>query len=131
MKELIHKIKENIPLSSAAEEHIYAIATPLKIRKGQILIHQGQTIQKSYFVQDGCLRSFCVDKDGKEHTLQFAIKGWWISDFIAMYDSDVASLTVECISNATVSEFNTDDLSSIFNIYPELESFQRKTLKDT
>ena len=71
----------------------------------------------------------CVDKDGKEHTLQFAIKGWWISDFIAMYDSDVASLTVECISNATVSEFNTDDLSSIFNIYPELESFQRKNLE--
>ena len=35
-----------------------------------------------------------MDKKEKEHTLQFAIKDWWISDFIAIAIT-TASLTVE------------------------------------
>lgn len=129
MKELIHKIRENIPLSSAAEEHIYSISKPINIKKGELLIKQGQTIQQSYFVQHGCLRSYCVDKMGKEHTLQFAIKGWWINDFIAMQESDRASMNVECILDATIYEISVDDLNTIFSIYPELETFLRKNLE--
>lgn len=88
MEELIHKIKESISLTNAAEAHIYSISTEKKIKKGDILIHQGQVLKKSYFVKSGCLRSFCVDKEGKEHTLLFAISGWWISDFIAMHNNE-------------------------------------------
>ena len=129
MEELIHKIKESISLTNAAEAHIYSISTEKKIKKGDILIHQGQVLKKSYFVKSGCLRSFCVDKEGKEHTLLFAISGWWISDFIAMHNNEEASQTVECISNAVVYEFDIEDLQGIFTLYPELETFQRKNLE--
>ena len=79
MQNLIHKIKNSISLSAQAEEYIYSISTEKTVSKGEILIREGQTVNKTFFVTQGSLRSFCVDKEGKEHTLQFAIRDWWIN----------------------------------------------------
>lgn len=129
MKGLIDKLKSSMALSTEAEQYIYTIAKEKTVFKGDILIRQGETVNKTYFVTDGCLRSFCMGKDGKEHTLQFAIKDWWISDFMAIYNHEPASLTVECITNSTVIEFNAKQLNEIYSQYPEFEAFQRKNLE--
>ena len=129
MKNLINKIKNSISLSEEAEKYIYSISEEKSFSKGEVLIQEGQTVNKTFFVIHGSLRSFCVDKEGKEHTLQFAIQDWWISDFIAMYNHEPASLTVECITDATVIEFNTQKLTQIYLQFPEFELFQRKTLE--
>jgi len=129
LKNLINKIKNSISLSTEAEKYISSIAEEKSFSKGEVLIQEGQTVNKTFFVIHGSLRSFCVDKEGKEHTLQFAIQDWWISDFIAMYNHEPASLTVECITDATVIEFNAQKLTQIYLQFPEFELFQRKTLE--
>tara|TARA_B100000683_G_scaffold267631_1_gene301583 strand:+ start:555 stop:1130 length:576 start_codon:yes stop_codon:yes gene_type:complete len=129
LQNLINKIRNSISLSSNAEEYIYSISKEKKVSKGEILIREGQTVNKTFFVTQGSLRSFCVDKEGKEHTLQFAIKDWWISDFMAVYNNESASLTVECITDATVIEFNAQKLDEIYLQFPEFEAFQRKNLE--
>ncbi len=129
MEHFINKIKSSLDLTSEAEEFLYSISKEKTISKGEILIRQGQTVKKTYFVSDGCLRSFCTDKSGKEHTLQFAIKDWWISDFIAIYNNELATLTVECIKESKVIEFNASKLNNIYAQFPEFEAFQRKNLE--
>jgi len=129
LQDLINKIKKSISLSSQAEEYIYSISKEKMVSKGEILIREGQTVKKTFFVIQGSLRSFCVDKEGKEHTLQFAIKDWWISDFMAIYDNEPASLTVECVTDSAVIEFNAQKLNDIYIQFPEFESFQRKNLE--
>lgn len=129
MKELIDKIKSNQALSQAAEAYLFSIYKLKKFSKGDVLIRQGQRVDKVYFVTSGCLRSYCVDKNGKEHTLQFAIKDWWISDYIAIHDNELATLTVECLKESTVIEFNTKDLDTMYSLFPEFESFQRHILE--
>lgn len=129
MQNLINKIKISISLSSKAEKYIYSIAKEKTIPKGTILIREGQAVNKTFFVIKGSIRSFCIDKEGKEHTLQFAIKDWWISDFMAIYNDQPTSLTVECISDSTVIEFNAQKLNKIYLQFPEFESYQRKNLE--
>lgn len=129
MQTLINNIKKSISLSEGAENHIYSIAKEISVRKGEILIREGQIVNKTFFVTDGCIRSFCIDKNGKEHTLQFAIKGWWISDFIAIYNDELANLTVECIKDSKIIEFKSNDLKEIHTLFPEFEPFQRKNLE--
>ena len=129
MQNLINKIKQVIPLSPEAEEYIHSIAKERMLKKGEVIIHEGQSVNKTFFVMQGSLRSYCLDKEGKAHTLQFAIKDWWISDFIAIYSNVQASLTVESITESTVVEFNTKKLNEIYGQFPELEAFQRKNLE--
>ena len=108
---------------------MYSISKERNISKGETLIREGQKVRKTYFVNEGCLRSFCTDKTGKEHTLQFAIKNWWMSDFMAIYSNQIATLTVESITDCKVIEFNAKELEEIYNLYPEFETFQRKNLE--
>lgn len=129
MEELINKIKSNHSLSQEAEDYLYAISSKKYFAKGEVLIRQGQQVQNVYFVTDGCLRSYCYDKNGKEHTLQFAIKNWWISDYIAIHSDESATLTVECLKESEVVKFNAKALEKMYTLFPEYEPFQRKILE--
>ncbi|MEJ6696240.1 MAG: Crp/Fnr family transcriptional regulator [Saprospiraceae bacterium] len=129
MEELIKKIKSKQNLSIEAEEYLFSISKEKAISKGTELIRQGQNVTKIYFVTAGILRSYCNDKNGKEHTLQFAIKNWWISDYIAIHNTKPATLTVECLKNSKVIEFNAEKLDDMFTLFPEFEPFQRNILE--
>ena len=129
MEDLINKIKTSLHLSSKAEEFLYSISKEKTLPKGEVLIRQGQIVKKTFFVTSGCLRSYCVDKNGKEHTLLFAIKDWWISDYIAIHTDELASLTIECLTESKVIEFNAKELDGIHTRFPEFESYQRHNLE--
>ena len=129
MEDLIDKIKSRLQLSSEAEEFLYSISKVKTLPKGEVLIRQGQIVKKTFFVTSGCLRSYCIDKNGKEHTLQFAIKDWWISDYIAIHTDELATLTVECLIESQVIEFNAKELDGIHSRFPEFESYQRHNLE--
>ena len=122
-------ISEKFNLSNEAKKFTESISCIKKFKKGNKLITQNQLVNKTYFVTHGCLRSFRLDKNGKEHTLQFAIKDWWISDFIAIYNNELTSLTVECLKDSEVVEFNAIDLNKIHSLFPEFEPFQRMNLE--
>jgi len=129
LKELIKKIKSSLDLSLEAEEYLFSISTKKTFSKGTVLIREGQQVNKIYFVTDGCLRSYCMDKSGKEHTLQFAIKNWWISDYIAIHNNESATLAIECLKESDIIEFNAKKLNEILILFPEYEPFQRNLLE--
>jgi len=129
LKELIKKIKDKIELSSEAEAYLYSISKKKLVKKGSILLKEGQNVKNIYFVVDGCLRSYCTDKNGKEHTLQFGIKNWWISDYMAFHNNELASLTIECLKDSNLIEFNAKRLNEVLTLFPEYEPYQRNLLE--
>jgi CRP-like cAMP-binding protein len=130
LKELIKKIKSSIHLTSEAEEYLFSISKEKTVSKGEILIRQGQSVKKTIFVTGGCLRSYCIDKNGKEHTLLFAIKNWWISDYIAIHNNESATLTVECLTDSSIIEFDAKKImEEVYTLFPEFEPLQRKNLE--
>ena len=129
MKELIKKIKESIDLSIEAEEYLISISKEKIFSKGLTLIRQGQTVNKIFFVTGGCLRSYCIDKNGKEHTLHFAIKNNWISDYIAIHSNEFATLTIECLTESNIIEFDAKKINGMLTLFPELEPYQRGNLE--
>jgi CRP-like cAMP-binding protein len=129
LKGLIKKIRSTQNLSPAAAEYFFSISNKKIFSKGAVLIREGQNVSKIYLVTDGCLRSYCTDKNGKEHTLQFAIKDWWISDYIAIHNNESATLTVECLKESSVLEFDAKKLNEIYLLFPEYEAFQRNLLE--
>ena len=129
MEELIKKIKDSVPLSLEAEDYLISISKEKIVPKGSILIRQGQTVDKILFVTGGCLRSYCTDKNGKEHTLHFAIRNNWISDYIAIHGNESATLTIECLTESNIIEFNAKKINGMLTLFPELEPFQRGNLE--
>ncbi len=46
-----------------------------KVKKGQILQREGELNTKIYIVKSGLLRSYAIDKSGKENIFMFGPEG--------------------------------------------------------
>ena len=72
---------------------------------------------------DGCLRSYVYDIKRKEHTLQFALKDHWISDYMAIFSKQKSTQIIECITDSIVIEVNlTEGIDGICEKYQRWNS---------
>ena len=90
-----------------------------RFSKGEILQYQGDKLTNAYFVKSGLLRSYIIDKKGKEHTFMFAPEGWIISDIGSQFTDETSDLMIEVLENSEVEVFSTHFFSDIFHLYPE------------
>ena len=61
MKQLFDYISKRIDLNEDIKKFIKSVSTVKKIKKGVVLIEENQNVNKTYFVIDGCLRSYVFD----------------------------------------------------------------------
>ena len=52
----------------------------IKVKKGEILQRSGELHTKVYHVKSGLLRSYSIDKNGRENIFMFAPEDWVIAD---------------------------------------------------
>ena len=102
----------------------------LNLKKRVTLLDAGKRVNHQYFICSGCLRTYFIDNSGKEHTIQFAIKDWWISDYTAFFSTTTAIMTIDCIKDAMVYKISKEDMESLYIEIPRLETFFRKKWKE-
>ena len=130
MNLLFDYISKRVKINSSSKKLISSIAKSIEIKKGTQLIKPNQLVNNTYFVIKGCIRSYTYDKDGKEHTLQFAVKDDWISDYIAIFNNEMSTQTIECVSDCTLIEVSiSEGIETLFSKLPEIETLHRKNLQ--
>jgi len=57
----------------------------------------GEVCKSNYFVVKGCLRLFFIDEKGVKQTTQFAIKNWWLSDYMSFQNQLPADFFIQAV----------------------------------
>jgi len=130
MEEIIEYIERSIPLSDQMTNDLRAISIVKNAEKGEFLLLENSKRKIQIFVASGCLRSFYKTENGKEHTLQFAIKNWWIGDYITLFKKEASIMSIESLSHSKVILFEHKDLENLYAKYPELAILQRQGLEN-
>ena len=101
--------ERSFPVTDEQFEFIKTMFIPKKVKKGEFLLREGEMTRYSILVASGCLRTYTIDDNGKEHILQFSPENWWTGDisftsnvpskcFIeALEDSDVLLTEISSI----------------------------------
>jgi CRP-like cAMP-binding protein len=76
------------------------------IKKGTILLRQGEVCRFGCKVVKGCLKSYIIDNSGKEHIMQFAPEGWLITDMESLFHKTPSSIFIEAIEDSEVIWIN-------------------------
>ncbi len=84
-----------------------------KITKGTILLYKGDSCRSVYKVIGGCLKSYVIDKFGKEHILHFAPENWLITDMDSFLNQKPARIFIDAIEDSEVSVISNLDYSDI------------------
>lgn len=130
MKEtLLSETFKGISFSQEELREIGASLRKVQLKKGDFLLRNGQTVLHTYYVHEGCLRTYFIDDSGKDHTLQFAIKDWWISDYTALFSAAKALMNIECIQETTLYQLARKDMEQLYVDIPAFETFFRKKLE--
>jgi CRP-like cAMP-binding protein len=70
----------------------------ITVKKGSILQRKGDVSTKIYSVEKGLLRTYSIDKKGKEHIFMFAPEGWLVADVSAI--NGPADLFIEAMEDS-------------------------------
>jgi len=112
-------------LSDDQFDYFFSRMRPLRYRKGQTIIREGDKVSCEYFVLDGYLKSFYINEDLRMFVLQFAVTASWISDYSALYGGARATTNLDCITDVEVLCLSGDDREELCSEIGQLEQFFR------
>lgn len=118
-------IEDIVSLTDDEFAFVSSFFTVKKLRKHQFLVQQGEPVNTVYLTVKGCLKSYYLDEDGKEHIFQFAVEDWWISDCEAFYLRTNATISVDCIEDSELLALMYDDREKICAAVHKMEHFFR------
>ncbi|SRX54446.1 Crp/Fnr family transcriptional regulator [Aequorivita sp. CIP111184] len=127
--EIITTIFKDLSFTQEESQLLVRSFEKLHLPKHSLLLEAGQHVYDQYYVAEGCLRTYYIAPDGKEHTVQFAIQDWWISDYTAFFNSSTASMHIECIQDATLFKISKVDMELLYKAMPRIESYFRKKME--
>lgn len=119
----------NIAISEDEQLLLFNKFEKLKFKKGDSLLKIGEKVTHQYYVESGCLRTYYIDESGKEHTLQFAIHDWWISDYTAFFSEAKAILNIEILQDSVLYRVSKRDMDILFVEINAVETFFRKKME--
>jgi CRP-like cAMP-binding protein len=93
--------------------------------KNSFLIKQNDPSNHIYFVNSGILRAFYLSADGKESTVMFAQKDWWITDMYCFLNEKPAMVSIQAIKKATILKLSKDSLNQLYKEIPQFNTFFR------
>ncbi|WP_407557793.1 Crp/Fnr family transcriptional regulator [Winogradskyella sp. 4-2091] len=125
----INKIFDELNFTDEEIKIVKSVFRKVKIKKGDILLKAGDLVNYQYYVVDGCMRTFHVDKEGKEYTIQFGISDWWISDYTAFFSGGKAILNIEAIQDSTLYRISREDKEYMYSKMPKVDHFFRVKLE--
>jgi len=70
----------DLPLGNEEEILIKAAFLPVKLRKHQYYLQEGNVCKHLGFIVEGAMRQYSVDDKGVEHIVQLFIEEYWVSD---------------------------------------------------
>ncbi len=130
MKELIEYIEKSTGLSNDIINELRAIALEKNVKKRELILQEDTSKKLQIFVASGCLRAFYKAENGKDHTLQFATKNWWISDYMTLFNNEKSILSIESLSHSKIVIIEQSQLEALYDKFPEFGLINRMNLQN-
>jgi CRP-like cAMP-binding protein len=99
---------------------IKGLFLPKHLKKGAVLLREGEIAKYTAFVEKGCLRSYVIDNKGKEHIVLFAPETWWINDSDSLRNGTPATYFIDAIEDSDILLL---DIPSHFKIIERIPGY--------
>jgi len=124
---ILANINRFVNLLPEEEEELVSIIRTTRVKKRQFIDQPGFTSGYRNYVVKGAFRSYFIDNEGKDHTVQIAIEDWFVSDFYSYITQTPATLYVEAIEDSTIMQMTYADIERLCGKIHSLSEYFRVT----
>ena len=117
-RNITNYLSEVLELPKEAVEGCSSHFTSKKVQKNEFLLREGEVCHETIIVEKGLLRMYSIDKNGKEHIIQFAPENWLISDRSSLYFSEKSKYYIETVEDSEILLLETGFFTTINKNFP-------------
>lgn len=126
MTENITKYIETfVKLTDEEKQQISLCFKEVKIKKRQFIIQPNFTTNHRNYVLKGAFRAYVVAEEGQEHTINFAIDDWWITDYNSYIFQQPATMFVVALEDSIILQIDYKTEQDLKSQNHKFETFFR------
>ncbi|HSC37503.1 MAG TPA: Crp/Fnr family transcriptional regulator [Chitinophagaceae bacterium] len=118
-------INKRISLTSAETAELLTCFSEKRIKRKQFVVLPGTVAKHRNFVVKGAFRAYVVDESGEEHTIQFAIEDWWISDYNSYIYQQPATMYMVALEDSIILQIDYNKEQQLKKAHHAFETFFR------
>ena len=122
---LLNHISLEVTLDKTDIDKLSSILVFKELDKKEFLIEPGQTANTMNFIVQGCMRSYYLDENAQEHTLQLGIEEWWINDLYSYLSRKKSRMYVQALEKTVLIQLPRLELETLYIEIPEISNFFR------
>ena len=103
----------------------------VRVKKRQFVVQPEFIAKSRYYVVEGSFRAYIIGDDGNEHTIQFAIADWWISDYNSYIFQQPASMFIIALEDSLLLQINYEEEQILKNSKHVFEKYFRILAEQT
>ena len=124
-KNIIRHLRQFIDLSENEVVVFNKYVETHQFKKKEFITQESRVCKYLYFVEKGCLRMYFINKKGVEQITQFALDGWWISDYQSFINSTPSGYYIQAIEESKIISIENQNLELLLGELPQLERYFR------
>jgi CRP/FNR family transcriptional regulator, anaerobic regulatory protein len=119
MKEIVTGFLNSIhPLSPGLQQELYQLLKEVNLKKKQVYLREGTVSDKISFVVSGLLRSYTVDREGKETSCWFMKEGDVTISVKSFFERTPSTEFIQALEPSTLLYITYDELEMLYAQYP-------------
>ncbi|OKS88038.1 Crp/Fnr family transcriptional regulator [Mucilaginibacter polytrichastri] len=122
---LASHILQRVPLTVDELNFMLSQFKLTRVKKRQFIVQPGFTANYRNFVCAGAFRAYVVIDNGEDHTIQFAIEDWWITDYNSYYNAEQATMFVIALEDSIILQLSRENEDMLKQANHKYETFFR------
>ncbi|MHA4810123.1 Crp/Fnr family transcriptional regulator [Flavitalea flava] len=112
-------------MSNAKAEQIAEKFKWRKTLRNEYLLKEGSVCSESHFIEEGIVRSYIYDLEGKDVTTAFCSKRMFASDLLSFFKRIPSKENIQALTDCQTWYITYDDMQESFHTIPEFREFGR------
>jgi CRP-like cAMP-binding protein len=126
---LFAHIEKHIALREEDKTLLSTLFSERVLHRKEVVLNTGDPCRHIYFLNSGLLRAFFLNPKGKEYTVMFAMRDWWITDMHCYLNELPAMVSIEAVEEAELLCLTKADMDRLFVELPAFNLFFRKLME--
>lgn len=101
----------------------------LVVPRGELLLQSGEICKYVYFIVEGCLQVFVVDKNGKESTREFYVEEQWVTDIFGFQNQNPSTEFIKCVEPSKLLRIHYDNFQRLSQQVPQFAAIYKQILE--
>lgn len=102
-----------------------------RVRKRQMLLHEGEVCKHKIFVERGLMRSYLLKDDGTEYIMRFATENTWLIDPESYHSGLPTKYNVDALEDCDVLLWTREAMDWLAEKIPALKAYSDRLKTNT